>query len=42
MLPCYNLWDLEEQRGRGFLNLSNEGKGKSLKQDFYGAPYGMP
>ena len=33
MLPCYNLWDLEEQRGRGFLNLSNGGKGKSLKQE---------
>ena len=33
MLPCYNLWDLEEQRGRGFLNLSYGGKGKSHKQE---------
>ena len=31
MLPCHNLWDLEEQRGRGFLNLSYGGKGKSHK-----------
>ena len=28
-----NLWDLEEQRGRGFLNLSYGGKGKSHKQE---------
>ena len=27
MLPCHNLWDLEEERGRGFLNLSYGGKG---------------
>ena len=33
MLPCHNLWDLEEQRGRGFLNLSYGGKGKSHKQE---------
>ena len=33
MLPCQNLWDLEEQRGRGFLNLSYGGKGKSHKQE---------
>ena len=25
MLPCHNLWDLEEQRGWGFLNLSYGG-----------------
>ena len=31
MLPCHNLWDLEEQRGRGFLSLSYGGKGKSHK-----------
>ena len=31
MLPCHNLWDLEEQRGRGFLNLSYGGKRKSHK-----------
>ena len=39
MLPCHNLWDLEEQRGRGFLNLSYGGKGKSHKhqkqEDFW-------
>ena len=33
MLPCHNLWDLEEQRGRGFLNLSYGGKEKSHKQE---------
>ena len=33
MLPCHNLWDLEEQRGRGFLNLSYGGKGKCHKQE---------
>ena len=33
MLHCHNLWDLEEQRGKGFLNLSYEGKGKSHKQE---------
>ena len=33
MLPCPNLWNLEEQRGRGFLNLSYGGKGKSHKQE---------
>ena len=33
MLPFHNLWDLEEQRGRGFLNLSDRGKGKSHKQE---------
>ena len=33
MLPCHNLWDLEEQRGRVFLNLSYGGKGKSHKQE---------
>ena len=33
MLPCHNLWDLEEQRGRRFLNLSYGMKGKSQKQD---------
>ena len=33
MLPCHNLWDLEEQRGRGFLNLSYGRKGKSQKQE---------
>ena len=40
MLPCHNLWDLEEQRGRGFLNLSYaEGRGKATnKRNFYGAP----
>ena len=26
MLPCHNLWDLEQQRGRDFLNLSYGGK----------------
>ena len=33
MLPCHKLWDLEEQRGRDFLNLSYGGKGKSHKQE---------
>ena len=33
MLPCHNLWDLEEQRGRGFLNLSYGMEGKSHKQE---------
>ena len=33
MLPYHNLWDLEEQRGRGFLNLSYGRKGKSHKQE---------
>ena len=33
MLPCNNLWDMEEQRGRGFLNLSYGGKGKSHKEE---------
>ena len=33
MLPCHNLWELEEQRGRGFLNLSYAEKGKSHKQE---------
>ena len=33
MLPCHNLWDLEMQRGRGFLNLSYGGKGKSQKEE---------
>ena len=27
MLPCHNMWDLEEKRGRGFLNLLYGGKG---------------
>ena len=27
MLNCHNLWDLEEERGRSFLNLSYGGKG---------------
>ena len=27
------LWDLEEQRGRGFLKLSYGGKGKNHKQE---------
>ena len=29
MLTFPNLWDLEQQRGRGFLNLSDGGKEKS-------------
>ena len=33
MLPCHNLWDLEKQRGRGFLNLLYGRKGKSHKQE---------
>ena len=33
MLPCINLWDMEEQIGRGFLNLSYGGKGKSHIQE---------
>ena len=33
MLPCHNSGDLEEQRGRGFLNLSYGGKEKSHKQE---------
>ena len=33
LLPCHNLRDLEEQRGRGFLNLSCREKGKSHKQE---------
>ena len=33
MLPCHNLWDLEEQRGRVFFNLSYGMKGKSPKQE---------
>ena len=33
MLLCHNLWDLEEQRGRGLLNLSYGGKGKSHEQE---------
>ena len=33
MLPCHNLWDLEEQRGWDFLNLSYGGKGKSHRQE---------
>ena len=33
MLPCHNLWGLEGQRGKGFLNLSYRGKGKSHKQE---------
>ena len=33
MLPCHNFWDLEEQGGRGFLNLSYGGKRKSHKQE---------
>ena len=33
MLPCHNLWDLEMQRGRDFLNLSYGGKGKSRKEE---------
>ena len=28
MLSCHNLWDLEEQRGRGVLNLSYGGIGE--------------
>ena len=32
-VACHNLWNLEEQRGRGFLNLSYGGKGKSHKQE---------
>ena len=31
--PCHNLWDLEKQTGRGILNLSYGGKGKSHKQE---------
>ena len=27
-LPCHNLWDLDEQRSRVFLNLSYEGIGE--------------
>ena len=45
MLPCHNLWDLEEQRGRGFLNLSyrRKGNGKATnKRNFYGAPKKLP
>ena len=33
MLPYRNLWDLEEQRSTGFLNLSFLGKGESDKQE---------
>ena len=33
LLTSHNLWDLEEQRGRVFLNLSEGGKGKSHKQE---------
>ena len=33
MLPCHNFWDLEEQRGRGSLNLSYGEKRKSHKQE---------
>ena len=33
ILPCHNLLDLEEPRGRGFLNLLYGGKGKSCKQE---------
>ena len=33
MLPCHNSGDLEEQRGRGFLNLSYGGKGENHKQE---------
>ena len=33
MLPCRNLRDLEEKRGRVFLNLSYAGKGKIHKQE---------
>ena len=33
MLPCHNLWDLDEQKGMGFLNLSCRGIGKSHKQE---------
>ena len=33
MLPCHNLWDLKEQRGRGFFNLLYGMKGKSHKQE---------
>ena len=33
MLLCHNLWDLEKQRCRGFLNLSYGGKEKSHKQE---------
>ena len=32
MFPCHSFWDLEEQRGRGFLNLSYGGKGKNQPQ----------
>ena len=39
MLPCHNLWDLEEQRGRGFLNLSYAGKGKSHKHQEQGETF---
>ena len=43
MLPCHNLWDLEEQRGRGFLNLSYGGKRKSHKQELlWGAIKKLP
>ena len=28
-----NLWDVEEQRGRGFLKLSYGGNGKSHKEE---------
>ena len=44
MLPCHNLWDLEEQRGKGFLNLSYGGKGNSHKQEefLWGAIKNLP
>ena len=43
MLPCHNLWDLEEERGSGFLNLSYGGKGKSHKQELlWGAIKKLP
>ena len=32
MFPCHNLWDLHEQRSRGFLNLSYGGRGKATNK----------
>ena len=43
MLPRQNLWDLQEQRGKGFFNLSYRGKGKSHKQELlWGAIKKLP
>ena len=36
MLPYHNLWDLEEQGGRGFINLSYaEGREKDTNINVY-------